>query len=122
MITVTAVEGVVVPAMAFGTEDDEDWWPGVGEATEWEFPVARVQGTSAYLVVHNPGLGAVEVAVDLFTAEGPILEAFTATVGARVAGSLRPVAVPRRSSGGAGGGHRAGGGRGGGSWGRGRWP
>jgi len=81
VITVTAVEGVVVPAMAFGTEDDEDWWPGVGEATEWEFPVARVLGTSAYLVVHNPGLGAVEVAVDLFTADGPILEAFSATVG-----------------------------------------
>jgi len=80
VITVTAAEGVVVPAMAFGNEGDEAWWPGVGESTEWEFPVARVQGTSAYLVVHNPGLGAVEVAVDLFTAEGPILEAFTATI------------------------------------------
>jgi hypothetical protein len=80
VITVTAAEGVVVPAMAFGNEGDEAWWPGVGESAEWEFPVARVEGTSAYLVVHNPGLGAVEVAVDLFTSEGPILEAFTATV------------------------------------------
>jgi hypothetical protein len=66
--------------MATGTEDDEDWWPGVGEATEWEFPVARLQDTSSYLVVHNPGLTAVEVSVDLFTADGTILEAFTATV------------------------------------------
>ena len=80
VVTVTAAEGVVVPAMAFGTEADEDWWPGVGESTEWEFPVARVQDTSAYLVVLNPGLGAVEVAVDLFTPDGTILEAFTATV------------------------------------------
>jgi hypothetical protein len=80
VVTVTAAEGVVVPAMAFGTEEDEDWWPGVGEATEWEFPVARMQDTSSYLVVHNPGLVAVEVAVDLFTADGTILEAFTATV------------------------------------------
>jgi len=80
VITVVAAEGVVVPAMLFGTEFDEDWWPGVGEATEWEFPIARVQDTTAFLVVHNPGLEAVEVAVDLFTPEGPILEAFTATV------------------------------------------
>ncbi len=80
VVTVTAAEGTVVPAMAFGTEDDEDWWPGVGEATQWEFPVARIQDTSSYLVVHNPGLTAVEVSVDLFTADGTILEAFTATV------------------------------------------
>jgi hypothetical protein len=42
--------------------------------------VARVQGTEAFLVVHNTGLGAVEVVVDLFTPEGPILEAFTGSV------------------------------------------
>ena len=80
VITVTAVEGVVVPAMVLGNEADEDWWPGVGEATEWEFPVARVADTEGFLVVHNPGLGPVEVSVDLFTPEGPIIEAFTATV------------------------------------------
>jgi len=80
VVTVTAADGVVVPAMAFGTGEDEAWWPGVGESTEWEFPVARVPGTAAYLVVHNPGLGPVEVAVDLFTPGGPIIEAFTATV------------------------------------------
>jgi len=80
VITVAATEGVVVPAMVFGNEADEDWWPGVGEATEWEFPVVRVEGTAGFLVVHNPGLGAVEVAVDLFTPDGPIPEAFTATV------------------------------------------
>lgn len=80
VVTVTAVEGVVVPAMVLGNEADEDWWPGVGEATEWEFPVARVTDTQGYLVVHNPGLGSVEVAVDLFTPDGPIIEAFTATV------------------------------------------
>ncbi len=80
VVTVTSAEGVVVPAMAFGTETDEDWWPGVGESMEWEFPIARVQDTSAYLVVLNPGLGEVEVAVDLFTPDGVILEAFTATV------------------------------------------
>ena len=84
VITVTAVEGVVVPAMAFGTAADEDWWPGVGEATEWEFPVARVQGTGAFLVVHNPGLGAVDVSVDLYTPDGPIFVAFAATVAPEV--------------------------------------
>lgn len=80
VITVTAVEGVVVPAMVFGNEADEDWWPGVGEATEWEFPVARVTDTDGYLVVHNPGPAGVEVSIDLFTPDGPIIEAFTATV------------------------------------------
>jgi len=80
VITVSAAAGVVVPAMVFGTESDEDWWPGVGEASEWEFPVARVQGTDAYLVVHNPGLGPVEVVVDLMTPGGPVMEAFNASV------------------------------------------
>lgn len=80
VITVTAVDGVVVPAMVFGNASDEDWWPGVGEATEWEFPVARVADTAGYLVVHNPGPAATEVVVDLFTPDGPIIEAFTATV------------------------------------------
>jgi hypothetical protein len=80
VITVAATRGVVVPAMAFGNEADEDWWPGVGEAAEWEFPVARVQGTDSYLFVHNPGLGPVEVVVDLLTPSGPIMEAFSAAV------------------------------------------
>jgi len=80
VVTVTAVDGLVVPAMVLGDEADEAWWPGVGEATEWEFPVARVADTEGYLVVHNPGLGPVEVTVDLFTAEGPIIQAFTAAV------------------------------------------
>lgn len=80
VITVTAVDGVVVPAMAFGNESDDAWWPGVGEATEWEFPVARVADTSGYLVVHNPGPLATDVVVDLFTPDGPIIEAFAATV------------------------------------------
>jgi hypothetical protein len=80
VVSVTAVEGVVVPAMVLGNEADEDWWPGVGEATEWEFPVARVADTTGYLVVHNPGPAAVEVSVDLFTPDGPIIEAYTATV------------------------------------------
>jgi hypothetical protein len=80
VISVSAVDGVVVPAMVFGNEFDEDWWPGVGEATEWEFPVARVADTDGYLVVHNPGPAATDVVVDLFTPDGPIIEAFTATV------------------------------------------
>jgi hypothetical protein len=80
VVAVTAVEGVVVPAMDFGNDADEDWWPGVGEATAWEFPVARVQGTPSFLVVDNPGLGAVDVSVDLYTPDGVILDAFSATL------------------------------------------
>jgi hypothetical protein len=80
VVTVTAVDGLVVPAMVFGNEADEGWWAGVGEASEWEFPVARVADTEGYLVVHNPGIGPVEVSVDLFRADGPVIEAFTATV------------------------------------------
>lgn len=80
VVTVTAVDGLVVPAMVFGDETDEDWWPGVGESTQWEFAVARVADTDGYLVVHNPGVGPVEVSVDLFTTDGPIISAFTATV------------------------------------------
>jgi hypothetical protein len=80
VVTVEAEEGLIVPAMAFGTEADEDWWPGVGESLTWEFPVVRMGDTQASLVVSNPGSSPVDVTVDVFTPEGPVLEALTATV------------------------------------------
>lgn len=80
VVSVAPVEGVVVPAMMLGDGSDEAWWPGVGESTSWEFPVARMADTAGFIVVYNPGPGSVEVAVDLFGPEGPIIEAFTATV------------------------------------------
>ncbi len=79
-VTVEALEGLIVPAMALGTSADEDWWPGVGESLTWEFPVVRVADTQASLVVANPGSAPVELTVDVFTADGPVLEALTDTV------------------------------------------
>jgi hypothetical protein len=83
VVTVSVDEGLVIPAMRFVAGEDEDWWPGTGLSVTWEFPVARTEGLeSAFLVVSNPGLGPVEVTVDLFGDDGPRREAFTQTVAA----------------------------------------
>jgi len=71
----------VIPAMRFRAGEDEDWWPGVGLSGTWEFPVARFDGLdSAALVVSNPGLGAVEVSIDLFGDVGPTIDAAAETI------------------------------------------
>ncbi len=80
-VTVVVDEGLVIPAMRFVSGTDEDWWPGVGLSTTWEFPVARVEGLeSSSLVVTNPGLGAVEVTVDLFGDGAVFREAIVETL------------------------------------------
>jgi len=88
VVTVAVDEGLVVPAMQFVAGDDEDWWPGTGLSSTWEFPIARLEGLeTASLVVSNPGLGAVEVTIDVFTDEGPLRGAFIETI---------PAETPRR--------------------------
>jgi len=81
VVTVAVEEGLVIPAMRFRAGEDEDWWPGVGLSGTWEFPVARFDGLdSAALVVSNPGLGAVEVSIDLFGDVGPTIDAAAETI------------------------------------------
>ncbi len=81
VVTVVVDEGLVVPAMQFISGEDQDWWPGIGLSTAWEFPVARVEDLeNAALVITNPGLGAVEVTVDLFSNEAVFRDAFTETL------------------------------------------
>jgi hypothetical protein len=83
VVTVVADEGLVIPAMQFVSGEDEDWWPGVGLSTTWEFPIARMEGLeNAALVVTNPGLGAVEVTVDVFTGDAPLRGVISETLAA----------------------------------------
>ena len=82
VISVRADDGLIVPAMAYGSETDEAWWSGTGLSTEWDFPVVRDGGLDdAALVVANPGLAPVEVTIDVYTRSGAQRSAFTLTVG-----------------------------------------
>jgi len=66
VITVTAVDGVVVPAMVFGNEADEAWWPGWGRPPSGSSggPGRRYRRLPGGA---QPGPAAAEVSVDLFT-------------------------------------------------------
>ena len=80
VISVRVDEGLVVPAMSFVSGDDEAWWAGTDIATEWEFPVARIDGLdAAAVVVANPGLTPAEVVVDIYTPDGPTRAVTTVT-------------------------------------------
>jgi hypothetical protein len=72
VVSVETEEGTVVPAMAFGSEEDEDWWAGVGESLVWEFPVARSEDLSGEIMVANVGSEEVQFSVDVLTPDGTI--------------------------------------------------
>lgn len=80
VVAVTAEEGLVVPAMALGVDDDEAWWPGVDVSQIWEFPIARIEDTDAEVVVVNPGVTSVSATIDLFTPDGVRLDPIELTV------------------------------------------
>ena len=80
VVNVETEEGVVIPAMSWGTGTDEDWWSGVGESETWEFPVAGLDDAAGALVIANHGVTGVTAIVDVFTADGAVLDAFTAEV------------------------------------------
>ncbi|NQV07249.1 hypothetical protein HQ535_11925 [bacterium] len=84
IVSVSAEEGLVVPAMSFtsGEAGDGDWWSGVGLSSEWDVPIASAEDLDGDLVVFNPGLAPVEVRVILFTAEAAVIDAGSLTVDA----------------------------------------
>jgi hypothetical protein len=80
VISVRVDEGLAIPAMALADEADEAWWPGSGISETWDFPVAGLPGMAGSLVISNPGAGAVDVTVDLFTPDGPMPAVAEATL------------------------------------------
>jgi hypothetical protein len=67
VLSVRLDRGLVVPAMVFGRGGDEAWWSGTGLSTDWELPIARVEGEDgAHIVIANPGLASVNVEIELY--------------------------------------------------------
>ena len=88
-ITVIGEEGLVLPALRIGDNEDEASWIGTGLSTTWELPVVKLAGMEASLYVNNPGNVDVVIEIDLLTPEGRLAGAMTQTV---LAGS--PAVIP----------------------------
>lgn len=73
--TVTAESGIVIPSLVLNNGTDEASWPGTGQSTTWDFPVTSVRGLVPTLVLSKTGSVGATVAIDLFTPDGPILDA-----------------------------------------------
>jgi hypothetical protein len=91
VLSVRSEEGLVVPVLAAGLVEggDEAWWGGTGLSDSWELPVAQPEGTTAALVVANPGLSAVDVTIDLYAQDTAFPAAFTLSIPAE-----SPVRIP----------------------------
>ncbi len=72
---VTSETGIVIPSLVLNNGTDEASWPGTGQATNWDFPVTSVPGLVPNLVLSNTGSVGATVAIDLYTPDGPILDA-----------------------------------------------
>jgi len=73
--TVTSESGIVIPTLVLNNGTDEASWPGTGQSTTWDFPVTSVRGLVPTLVLSKTGSSGATVAIDLFTPDGPILDA-----------------------------------------------
>ncbi len=87
--TVTPEEGLAFPTIIVGNDDDTASWPATRLSEVWEFPVTRVAGATPQLVVMNPAGNDVDVAIDVFTADGAVEEARIQTVP-----GATPVVIP----------------------------
>ncbi len=85
---VTSESGIVIPSLVLNNGTDEASWPGTGQATTWDFPVTSVPGLVPSLVLSNIGSVGATVAIDLFTPDGPILDA-----DGRIVSPLEPVRI-----------------------------
>ena len=86
--TVTSESGIVIPSLVLNNGTDEASWPGTGQSTTWDFPVTSVRGLVPTLVLSKTGSGGATVAIDLFTPDGPILDA-----DGRIVSPLEPVRI-----------------------------
>jgi len=85
---VISESGIVIPSLVLNNGTDEASWPGTGQATSWDFPVTSVPGLVPSLVLSNTGSVGATVAIDLFTPDGPILDA-----DGRIVSPLEPVRI-----------------------------
>jgi hypothetical protein len=86
--TVTSESGIVIPSLVLNNGTDEASWPGTGQSTTWDFPATSVPGLAPTLVLSNTGSVGATVAIDLFTPDGPILDA-----DGRIISPLEPVRI-----------------------------
>ena len=73
---VTSETGIVIPSLVLNNGSDEASWAGTGQATTWDFPVTSVPGLVPNLVLSNTGSVGATVAIDLYTPDGPIVDAY----------------------------------------------
>ncbi len=73
--TVTSESGIVIPSLVLNNGTDEASWPGTGQSTVWDFPVTSLPGLEPTLVISNTRGVEATIAIDLFTPDGPILDA-----------------------------------------------
>lgn len=85
---VTSESGIVIPSLVLNNGTDEASWPGTGQSATWDFPVTSVPGLVPSLVLSNTGTVGATVAIDLFTPDGPILDA-----DGRIVSPLEPVRI-----------------------------
>jgi len=78
--TVETEQGLVIPSLVLANESDEASWPGTSQATTWDFPIAADGNLDPSLVVTNTGSAETIVAIDVFSLDGPIIDAFETVV------------------------------------------
>ena len=74
-LTVTATQGIVIPAMIRIDDRGEAMWPGTAPAETWEFPVATAGGLEPFVSVMSAGDDGVIVTLDIVTESGTISNA-----------------------------------------------
>ncbi len=74
-LTIQSESGIVIPSFVLNNGTDEASWPGIGQSTTWDFPVTSLPGLDPTLVISNTGSVGATVSIDLFTEDGPILDA-----------------------------------------------
>ena len=69
-VTIDMKQGVVTPAMVLGEGTDEAIWTNVGQAEQWDFPVANVGGLTPRLALSNDGTSPVDFEIDGYSSSG----------------------------------------------------
>jgi len=87
-LTIRSESGIVIPSFVLDDGTDEASWPGIGQSTTWDFPVTSVPGLDPTLVISNTGSVGATVSIDLFTEDGPLLDA-----DGRIVSPLEPLRI-----------------------------
>jgi hypothetical protein len=87
-LTIRTESGIVIPAFVLNDGTDEASWPATGQSTTWDFPVTTLPGLEPTLILSNTGSTDTIVSIDLYTPDGPILDA-----DARIVSPIEPMRV-----------------------------